>query len=368
MESYFKKEMMSNNSNKRLLRKLEHIELANNLPDKCDGIGFGDINLIHNAISSLALNEIDISSSFLQKKLEAPFIINAITGGPNIATEINVSLARIARQLNIAMAVGSQQIAVDDIKFRESFTVVRKENPHGIILANLSALSSRGDVLKAIEMLEADGIQLHLNLPQELGMLEGDRNFKGLLENLISIVETAPVPVVVKEVGFGISGETAYNLCKQGVTYLDIGGFGGTNFATIERQRQNSLAPSVFEEWGIPTAISIAEVAAQSLPLQLIASGGIRNALDAVKAFALGANLIAMAGPCLKILLKESEASLLSFFNNLIFELRALMLLVGTDSLKELNNVPIVITGKTKEWLEQRNILQYYSKRTYIQF
>lgn len=359
---------MKNSSNKRLLRKLEHIELIKNLPVECDKTGFTDINLVHNAISSLALDEIDIGCSFLNKKLGSPFMINAITGGPDMATEINISLAKAAQQLNIPIAVGSQKIAVDNKEFRESFAVVRKECPSGVVLANLSALSSAKDALEAIEMLEADGIQLHLNLPQELAMLEGDRNFKGLIENIVDIANASPVPVIVKEVGFGISREIANSLWNKGINFIDIGGMGGTNFASIERQRRNLFQPSVFEEWGISTAVSIAEVASLSLPIYLIASGGIRNALDAIKAFALGADLVALARPCLEIILTESESALISYFNNLIYEFSALMLLVGTKSLDELNNIPIIITGKTKEWLEQRSSFHYYSNRTYIHY
>ncbi len=360
--------MKSNNTGKRLSRKLDHINLAKDLYIDYTKTGFDDIHLIHKASSSLSLNEIDISCSFLQKKLAAPFMINAISGGPSIATEINRSMARVAKRLNIAMAVGSQKLAIDDQNFRDSFTLVRKENPEGIILANLSALAPLEDVLAAIEMLEADGIQLHLNLPQELAMKEGDRNFKGLLENIANIVEFVQMPIIVKEVGFGISGDTAQILWEQGVTYLDVGGYGGTNFATIERQRQNILSPTVFENWGIPTAISLAEIASLPIPIKLIASGGIKDALDAIKAIALGAELVALAGCCLKTLLNESEDSLIIFFNNLIYQFRALSLLVGSSSVGEINNLPIIITGKTREWLKQRNAIQHFSKRTYMNF
>ncbi|MFA5537307.1 MAG: type 2 isopentenyl-diphosphate Delta-isomerase [Bacillota bacterium] len=360
--------MRNNNSEQRLARKLDHLKFAQGLYADPIKTGFNDVFLIHNAASSLALDEVDISCFFLQKKLAAPFMINAISGGPPLAGEINRSLARTARRFNIAMAVGSQKIAIDDRRYRDSFSLVRKENPTGVILANLSALSPVEDVLTAIEMMEANGIQLHLNLPQELAMKEGDRNFKGMLENIARIVESTSVPVIVKEVGFGISGNTAQALWERGVAYLDVGGYGGTNFATIERQRQNELSPTVFEEWGIPTAISLAEITSLSAPIKLIASGGIRNALDALKAMALGAELVAFAGSCLRALSQEKEDSLSVFFNDLIYQFRALSLLVGSGSISEISNIPIIITGKTRQWLEQRNAIQHYFKRTYMNF
>lgn len=328
--------------------------------------GFEDITLIHQAVSPIQLKDINSTTIFCNKQLSVPLLINAITGGPKISSNINASLARVAAKLDIGMAVGSQKLALNVPSVESTYTIARKENPHGLILANLSALSSPEDASQAVEMLSADGLQLHLNPAQELAMAEGDRDFSRVLDNIAAIVEKVPVPVVVKEVGFGLSAEAARQLFRLGVTYLDVGGQGGTNFATIERFRQGLDDQSVFELWGIPTAVSIAEVCSQRLPVTIIASGGIRSALDGIKALALGADLIGIAGPVVKLLMDHTEEEVLNYFNRLIYDLRALMLLLGTGSLADLQNVPVVITGKTKDWLEQRGILEYYRQRTLI--
>lgn len=357
---------MHKRCSERLLRKKEHLELAKVLSDGPLTAGFEGIALIHQAASPLGLEDIDLSTSMLTKKLNVPLLINAITGGPEETAIFNASLARVAKELGIGMAVGSQQLALDDSSVEKTFTIARMENPNGLILANLSAVSSPKAALEAIEMLEADGIQLHLNLAQELAMTEGDKDFKGVLDNIAHVVEAAPVPVIIKEVGFGLSSEVAHQLWQCGVRYLDVGGQGGTNFGAIERYRQGEPKPSVFERWGIPTAISIAEVTALSLPLTVIASGGIRDAIDAMKSFALGADLVAIAGPLVKLLLNYSEQELLNYFNQFISDLRSLMFLTGSSSVPELKELPVIFTGKTKDWLEQRGHLNHFQQKTII--
>lgn len=355
---------MDKEHRKNLSRKLDHLQIAKDLADGPLSAGFEDIYLIHQAASPMSLVEIDTGLSFANKKLKVPFLINAITGGPRLSLEVNASLARVARELGIAMAVGSQRLAMADPDLETSYRIARKENPHGLLFANLGALCTPEEAVKAIEMLEADGLQLHLNLAQELAMAEGDRDFRSLLDKIALIVETVPVPVIVKEVGFGLSRETAMELWQRGVKYLDVGGCGGTNFGTIERYRQGIGGPTVFEEWGIPTAVSIAEVCSLSLPITVTASGGIRSALEAVKSLALGAHLIGIAGPTVKLLLNSSEEKLLAYFQQLISDFRSLMLLSGTGTLAELRKIPVIITGKTKDWLEQRGIMNQYRQRS----
>lgn len=342
------------------------MHLTKKLADGPLTTGFEDINLIHQAVSPIQLGDINSTITFCNKQLSVPLLINAITGGPDISSTINASLARVAAELGIGMAVGSQKLALNDPSVESTYTIARKENPHGLILANLSALSSPEEATKAVDMLSADGLQLHLNSAQELAMAEGDRDFSKVLDNIAAIVEQVPVPVIVKEVGFGLSGEAARQLFRHGVSYLDVGGQGGTNFGAIERFRQGLDKLSVFELWGIPTAVSIAEVCSQRLPVTIIASGGIRSALDGVKALALGADLIAIAGPVVKLLMQYTETEVLNFFNGLIYDFHALMLLLGAGSLAKLKNIPVVITGKTKDWLEQRGILEFYRQRTLI--
>lgn len=340
------------------------MQLTTELADGPITTGFEDIHLIHQAVSAIRLEDVDTSVIFCDKRLSAPVIINAMTGGPEISSRINASLAKVAAELGIGMAVGSQKLALKDPTLASTYTVAREHNPHGLLLANLSALSSPDEALQAVEMLSADGLQLHLNAAHELAMAEGDRDFSRVLDNIAAIVGKVPVPVIAKEVGFGLSLEAARKLYDHGVRHLDVGGQGGTNFGAIERFRQKRAEPSVFELWGIPTAASLAEVISQELPVTVIASGGIRSALDGAKAMALGADLIAIAGPVVKLLLKHTEKEVRHYLRRWIYDFRALMLLTGSHSLAELKTVPLVITGKTKEWLEQRGILDYYRQRT----
>jgi isopentenyl-diphosphate delta-isomerase len=349
-----------------LTRKLDHLQLAKSLTDGPLTTGFEDIRLIHYATSSLSLQDIDTAFCFGSKRLEMPLLINAITGGPELSTQINRSLARVAKELGIGMAVGSQRLALSNPVLKSSYMIARKENPHGLIFANLGALCSPDEALQAVEMLEADGLQLHLNLAQELAMAEGDRNFSGIVDSIAAVAEKVPVPVIVKEVGFGLSAETAQELWQRGIKYMDVGGQGGTNFATIERYRQGLALPSVFEGWGIPTAVSIAEVTTRCLPVTVIASGGIRSALEAIKALSLGADLVGIAGPAVKLLMDHSEEALLAYFNEFIYDFRSLMILTGSSNLGKLSKLPIIITGKTKDWLEQRGIMDHFKQRTLI--
>ncbi|HHW07356.1 MAG TPA: type 2 isopentenyl-diphosphate Delta-isomerase [Clostridia bacterium] len=364
--NYSKKTRTPNRQSLQLSRKLDHLQLTKELDDGPLSTGFEDVHLIHQAVSPLQLDEVDSGVTFCNKKLSVPFIINAMTGGPEISSHINACLARVAAELHMGMAVGSQALALNDPNAALTYTIARQENPHGLILANLSALASPDEALRAIEMLSADGLQLHLNAAHELAMAEGDRDFRRALDNIAAIVEKVPVPVIMKEVGFGLSVETARQLFAHGVAHFDVGGQGGTNFGTIERVRQKQAGPSVFELWGIPTAVSVAEVSSQGLPVTIIASGGIRSALDGVKAMALGADLIGIAGPVVKLLLDHTEAEVLNYFHRLIYDFRALMLLAGARSLEDLKKVPVVITGRTKDWLEQRGILDHYRQRTRI--
>lgn len=364
MVSYLKKTPTHSRHSLHLNRKLDHLHWCQELGDGPLSAGFEDIHLIHQAVSTLTLQDVDSTITFCNKRLSAPLIINAITGGPEISSRINASLARVAAELNIGMAVGSQKLALKDSTLAATYTIAREQNPHGLLLANLSALSSPAEALQAVEMLAADGLQLHLNAAQELAMAEGDRDFSRVLDNIAAIVAAVPVPVIVKEVGFGLSREAAHTLYQHGVRYLDVGGQGGTNFGTIERLRRQQREPSVFELWGISTSVSLAEVCSQDLPVTVVASGGIRSALDGAKAVALGADLIGIAGPVVKLLLKHTETEVRQYFHRWIYDFRALMLLSGCRSLAELKNVPVVITGKTKEWLEQRGILDYFRQRT----
>lgn len=350
---------------KRQDRKREHITHAVALREGPLPAGWDDIHLVHQALLKHNFSEIDTRITLFGKKLAQPLLINALTGGAPGLERINSSLARVARETGIALAVGSQTAGVRDKEVRPTYEVVREIYPEGLILANVSALAKPAEARAAVEMIGADALQLHLNGAQELLMTEGDRDFSGMALNIAKIMEEVQVPCLVKEVGFGISRETAQYLFQLGVRNLDISGAGGTNFAAIELLRaphNNYLDKMRF--WGLPAACSLLEVCDLKLPLTIIASGGIHCGLDMAKALAIGADAAAMAGHLLKILVEQGEEALLSRIYQVQEELKMIMLMVGAKNVTQLSKVPLVISGLTNTWCTQRGIeTSPYAKR-----
>lgn len=337
-------------------RKLDHIDLALKIKDGPITAGFEDIRLLHYALPENNLAAINISKSFLGKTLQLPLIINALTGGAEELTPLNKALARAAGKTGVAMAVGSQSIAFQDKKLVKTFRVVRENNKDGVILANVGASTNFKNAIKAVEMIEADGLQLHLNVPQELIMPEGDRCFQEILENISDLLANIKVPVIVKEVGFGMNKEVVQKLMSVGVQHFDVGGLGGTNFIAIENRRNQEIDYSYLEEWGIPTICSLIEVLSSGVYGYTIATGGVKNPLDAVKALAIGADLVGMAGVFIKIIKEQSEAKLIDFIQSFKEQMQKIILMTGASNLKELSQKPLVISGFSRTWLHERGI------------
>ncbi len=310
---------------------------------------------MHQAIPELDFGKIDLSQNILGKSLQYPLLLNAITGGTEISTDINRALALLARDFGLAMAVGSQAIALTDRERRPSFAVVRKVNPQGVILANISALAKPEAAIEAVDMIEADALQLHLNVPQELAMREGERDFAGMLDNISRIAALSPVPVIAKEVGFGLSKESVQLLFSAGVSLFDTGGQGGTNFIVIEDLRQGCFGNEL-DYWGLPTAVSLAEIISLGLPVKVIASGGIRTAVDAAKALCMGAELVGMAGPLVKHYVHQGPESLFKFIEQWIYRLKAVFLMTSSPNIAAIREKPLIILGHTRAWLEARHI------------
>lgn len=311
--------------------------------------------MLHNSVPELSLDEIDLSCSFLGKKLQIPVILDAITGGTEQAGQINRLLASIASRYGMAMAVGSQTVAINNPALSETFAVAREINPEGILIANIGAGRSVDEAIEAVNMIKADALQLHFNVPQELAMAEGDRSFKGILANVKDIVANSPVPVIAKEVGFGLSRESIQALFAAGVRIFDSSGKGGTNFIIIEDQRQG-VFNNELDNWGIPTAVSLMEAVTLDLPVVLIASGGIRTALDTAKALALGADMVGIAGAILRLLVNQGKESVNRMVEDFIYRLKAVMLMCGAGNITELRQKPVLIMGNTAEWLRLRGI------------
>jgi len=349
-------------------RKTSHITTALHRDIQAHvATGFDDVCLLHNALPELNREEIDVTTELFGQKLAAPIMIESMTGGTPIAAKINAALGKIAEELQIPMGVGSQRAAIDDPKLAYTFQVARENAPSALIFANLGCpqiVKEDGiDRAKAaVEMIKADGLLVHLNALQESVQFEGQTRFSGALPRIRELASTLSVPVLVKETGAGISRETAVSLEKAGVKGIDIAGLGGTSWAAVEyhraKERRNARQARIgltFWDWGIPTAASIVEVA-RSTRVKILASGGVRNGLHVAKAIALGAHYGGLAMPLLKSVSKsgrEAKESLLS----VIQELRTAMFLTGTTNLDQLHKCPVVITGKTREWLIARGLL-----------
>lgn len=341
----------------RQSRKIDHINYALAEPDVTSA-GFSDVNLVHRSVPELNWVDIDTSVDFLAKKLTAPIIINAMTGGHPDVRGINGCLAAAAKEAGVAIALGSQRAALEDDSVIGTFKVVREVYPKGVLIANLSAHCTVDEARRVVEMIEADALQLHVNIPQELAMAEGDRNFSGMLSSISRVVEHLEVPVIVKEVGFGMSMETALQLHRAGVKMIDISGRGGTNFISIEEGRSDNTNTAIegISHWGISTVTSLAEVKHLNLPLYTVASGGVRTSYDMAKAIALGANLTGISRPFLQTLLDHGQQGLDQLLDKLITGLKKIMLMCGAKNIEQLQKVPVVITGETAQWLKCRGV------------
>ena len=348
---------------KRLNRKDEHLRLTTGRPP--GRAVFADIAFINNCLPGQNLCDVSLETEFLGRTLGSPLYINAITGGTKKALLVNKALASAARELAIPMAVGSQMVAVNNKSAEESFKTVRKVNPHGLIYANIGSYASPEMAYRAVEMVRADALQIHLNAPQELWMKEGDCSFEGMAERIRLIVNESGVPVIAKEVGFGIAGEQAKQLKEIGVKAIDIGGRGGTNFIDIEAKRAGVKVSGDLMKWGIPTAISLVEVAdAVGRSMNIAASGGLFHSGDIAKALALGASMSGMAAYPVYILKNKGYNYLLKCLKNIEKELKNIMMMTGAKNVQELRAAPMVISGYTAEWMLRRGIDPNYYART----
>ncbi|MCD7033349.1 type 2 isopentenyl-diphosphate Delta-isomerase [Metabacillus sp. GX 13764] len=348
----------------RAKRKMDHINHAVQTGQSGDN-GLNDVLFVHNSLPELSVSQIELDTKIGELSLSSPILINAMTGGGGAETaKINEELAKVAHGAGIGMAVGSQMSAIKDPAERSTYEIVRKVNPDGIIFANLGSEATVEQAAAAVEMISADGIQIHLNAVQELVMPEGDRSFTGALKRIEAIASALDVPVIVKEVGFGVSAEAAKKMAEAGAAAVDIGGYGGTNFSKIENMRR-TRSIAAFDSWGIRTAASLCEVSQSLSSTSIIASGGIKTSIDAAKAIALGASACGLAGFMLSILLKDGTEGLISELNMLHEELKMIMAALGKASIEELREAPLVITGETHHWLNERGFqTSSYSRRS----
>ncbi|MDD1733936.1 MAG: type 2 isopentenyl-diphosphate Delta-isomerase [Methanothrix sp.] len=342
-------------------RKLDHIRIC--LDQKVDtgDRPLEDIILLHKALPEIDEEDIDTSCRFLGKELAAPLMICAMTGGHPATKEINLRLGQAASEMGIAIGVGSQRAALEDRKLEETFSVVRDAAPDVPVIGNIGAVQlkrSGPEILQRLaEMIDADAVAIHLNFLQESIQPEGDRDGAGILEAIKS-ASRGPVPVIVKETGAGISGEVARDLISAGVKMIDVSGTGGLSWAGVEAFRAAETADEDLQEmgrlmecWGIPTPVSILEC--RSAGAFVISSGGVRSGLDVARSLALGASLAGASLPFLRPA-TEGRDAVVRTVRSYIRVLRTSMFLTGSKDLTRLGRVPLVVLGRTREWLEAR--------------
>lgn len=346
-------------------RKQRHIRISLEEDVEADiGTGFEDIRLIHRALPEIDLEEVATNTILFGKKLSAPLIISAITGGTKEAKVINEILAKVAENTGIGISVGSQRIAVQQPETEPTFRIVREKAPTAFLMSNIGCpqLSLGWGVNEAqhcVDMINADALAIHMNPTQEAVQVDGDTSFKNILSKISELSGKLSVPIVMKETGCGVSFEDAMEIERAGAKGVEVAGAGGTSWSAVEyhiarevgKQSQQYLGQA-FWNWGIPTAISVVEVS-ETTDLKIIASGGIRTGVELVKAIILGADAVGIAKPFLKKAMDSPEA-LETYVNDIIREFKVAMFLVGAKNLDELRQKPAIILGKTAEWLRAR--------------
>jgi isopentenyl-diphosphate delta-isomerase len=341
-------------------RKMDHIRICLEQSVEVASRPFDDLMLVHRALPEISEDEIDISCRFLGRKIKAPLMITAMTGGHPSVREININLARAAQETGVALGLGSQRAALEDPVQVETFAMVRDLAPDIPIVGNIGAAQLREfgpDLLDRLaEMIDADAMVIHLNFLQESVQPEGDKDASGVLEAIASA--SCCVPIIVKETGAGISGEVASELLGAGVKIFDVSGVGGTSWSAVEAFRaeeaddvESQRLGRLFSAWGIPTPVSVLECVSSGA--EVISSGGIRSGIDVAKSIALGASMAGMALPMLEPAThghKEVAVAL----NQYVRALRTSMFLTGCQDLSDLKSARVIILGRTREILEQR--------------
>lgn len=340
-------------------RKDAHLALADAQYNPRANSGFDSVRFMPNALPQVALDEVDSSVRVFAEDAScacsasanpaflwrSPLYINAMTGGSANAQKINAQLARVAAKTGVAIASGSLSAALQNDALSDTFSVIRSENPRGFVMANVSAGTSQSDAMRAVDMLQANALQVHLNAAQELVMPEGDRDFRNWLKNIEQIVrscERVSVPVVVKETGCGMTARDVLRLRNVGVRAVDVSGRGGTNFVTIENARRSHSGYDYLADWGLTTVESLMDIrkceALKANPVEIFASGGVRTPLDVVRALALGASAVGVAGEFLHTLMHEGEDALAQQISDWQEQIRVIMALLGCKSVADLRD------------------------------
>ncbi|WP_182172751.1 type 2 isopentenyl-diphosphate Delta-isomerase [Flaviflexus equikiangi] len=347
-------------------RKEDHIRLAAEQQDQPASYrGFDDIEILHHALAGIDRAQVDTSVTVGPWTWRAPFYVTGMTGGTETAMTINRALARATAATGIPMASGSIGIALDYPETSPSFTVIREENPDGIVLANIGAGRSLDDAKRAVDLLSADGLQLHLNSVQETVMPEGSRDFSAWLGLVEQIASGLDVPIIVKEVGFGLSAKTLTELKNAGVTIADVAGSGGTDFAKIENDRRSGGHDdySYLNGFGSSAVQCLLDarlghhVGPNADPnFTVLASGGVRHPLDVVKSVAMGARAVGVAGTFLKVALSEGADAMTEVLEIWMERVGQLQAMMGAATPGALEYTDILVRGRSREFADLRGL------------
>ncbi|MCJ0930322.1 type 2 isopentenyl-diphosphate Delta-isomerase [Virgibacillus halodenitrificans] len=338
-------------------RKTEHIRLC--LTENVEGVdkstGLEGIQFIHNALPEINFDDISLSTSFLNKSIQAPFLVSSMTGGSELAATINQNLAVAAEKRGWAVALGSTRALLESDAHKESFQI-RKYAPTVPLIANLGAVQlnygyGAEEAQRIVDMTDADSLVLHLNSLQEAVQDGGDLNFKDLLPKIKEICNTLDVPVGAKEVGFGIDGFVAEELYNAGISYIDVAGAGGTSWSQVEKLRSQDplkkAAAEAFNDWGLPTKDCLVSVKSKLPDIPLVASGGMKTGVDAAKAITIGADVVGYARQLLQAA-TESPEFVEQTMQQIELELKMTMFGIGVKNLDELKNTQrVTVMGRS---------------------
>ncbi|CAM3839176.1 type 2 isopentenyl-diphosphate Delta-isomerase [Nocardiopsis rhodophaea] len=336
-------------------RKNDHVRLAAAQQRGPSGHNeFDDVSFVHHALAGIDRGDVSLVTRFAGIEWGAPLYINAMTGGSAESGEINRGLAIAARETGVPIATGSMSTYCADESVAETFRVMRRENPDGFIMANINATTSVENARRVIDLIDADVLQIHLNAIQEIVMPEGDRSFFSWRSQIERIAAGVDVPVIVKEVGFGLSRETLSILRSIGVAAADVGGCGGTNFARIENSRRTGPDYSFLGDWGQSTPACLLD--AQGVDLPVLASGGVRHPLDVARGLSLGAAAVGVSGRFLGTLLDGGVDELIDQITAWLDQLAALMTVLGAPTVAALTHCDVIVLGDLRLFCLDRGV------------
>ncbi len=342
-------------------RKLSHFELCahQDVEFRHKTTLLEDVELVHQPLTETTLEKIDLSVEVLGKRLNYPFVITGMTGGAEEVGVFNREIAALANRLGIGFGVGSQRVMLRYPELKHTFQV-RDVAPDVLLFGNLGIAQAREmktvEIVRLAEEIGADAMCIHLNTAMEVIQESGDHDFRGSLETIQRLAAESPLPIIAKETGCGFARESGVRLAEAGINWVDVSGAGGTSWVGVETIRNRALRHlgEAFWDWGVPTAASICEL--RSLPLNLIASGGIRTGLQAAKALALGAKVVGVALPVLRAYVAGGVDAVEKFLRAFFDELRVAVMLCGVSNVAELSPAHAVIGGELLRWVTQRNL------------